>query len=449
MVLTPWKLYSYPDHTPLSPHVGEISSKLAAGLQLSPSHFGLAHLHVHFAEMGPDPTSALPSCLVLSRARNCPHLLHMISHIDVLLGDYDAAVSNNSQALAADQRTMSACPKTTSPSSFFVGYIAHDYHMKCFAAMLGGYEAEAKSAALGLQSLITEKLLREVPFLAPSCEAFVPVHFMALLRFGRWEEVLAVEASRLVQDPRLMAVTVATLSFARAVALAATDRVDEALREEAAFRAARLLIGKEGVNRYLHNNECGTILDIEASVLRGEVLYADGQFSEAFASLREAVRKEGELCFDEPWGTMIPARHPLGALLLHRARANLDLKRGTKWRPANRDRKDKHTPEELLKEAEAVYRADLELYPKNPWGLTGLVETLEMLVGVAVGGGVKACGCDGGGNSSREVGDDEEWRKDVYRQIDELKATLAASKSSPMYDYKITSSCACGNRAGE
>ena len=69
----------------------------------------------------------------------------------------------------------------------------------------------------------------------------------------------------------------------------------------------------------------------------------------AFAHLREAVRRDDALNYDEPWGWMQPARHALGALLLEQGR---------------------------LDECEQVYRADLERHPRNPWSLHGLAECL-------------------------------------------------------------------------
>ena len=354
----------------------------------------------------------------------------MVSHIEILLGEYDSAVSFNTLAIAADQRTMSSCPSTSSPSSFFVGYVAHDYHMKCFAAMLGGYESESRSAASGLRSLITDKLLHENPALRDGCEAFAPVHVLVLVRFGRWDEVLKLSAFS--HDAALMPVTVATILFGRAVALAARGNVDEAIVESNAFNVAREAVRK--TKRFLHNNSCIDILDVEGEVLRGEVLYADGKFSDAFSCLRNAVKKEAELNFDEPWGTMIPVRHALGALLLHRAKANMERGKSNAYRPPSADKKDDILkPRELLAEAEAVFRADLVMYPKNPWALTGLIETLELLVVLGGGGSSASSSCDCAA-SNAATADDEDDQSSSYKIIDELKSTLAASKSSTMYE---------------
>jgi cytochrome c-type biogenesis protein CcmH/NrfG len=67
--------------------------------------------------------------------------------------------------------------------------------------------------------------------------------------------------------------------------------------------------------------------------------------------MREAVRHEDNLRYDEPPDWIQPARHTLGAVLLRAGR------------PA---------------EAEAVYREDLQKNPENGWSLMGLRNALLM-----------------------------------------------------------------------
>jgi predicted Zn-dependent protease len=67
-------------------------------------------------------------------------------------------------------------------------------------------------------------------------------------------------------------------------------------------------------------------------------------------ALREAVKKEDALAYNEPSDEFFPVRHLLGAALLNAGR------------PA---------------EAEAVYREDLRRNPENGWALHGLAKALE------------------------------------------------------------------------
>lgn len=85
-------------------------------------------------------------------------------------------------------------------------------------------------------------------------------------------------------------------------------------------------------------------------MLDGEILFRRGDLEKAFAQLREAVRLDDSLHYDEPWDWMQPARHALGALLLQAGR---------------------------VAEAEQVYREDLKRYPEKGWSLHGLEECLR------------------------------------------------------------------------
>ena len=60
-------------------------------------------------EASPTPEKALPAA---NRLRNAMpglgHLVHMPSHIDVLLGDYAAVINTNQKAIAADNEFLRA-----------------------------------------------------------------------------------------------------------------------------------------------------------------------------------------------------------------------------------------------------------------------------------------------------------------------------------------------------
>jgi tetratricopeptide (TPR) repeat protein len=133
------------------------------------------------------------------------------------------------------------------------------------------------------------------------------------------------------------------------VALAALGRVDEAQAEQAAFLEAKAAVP---ASRLLFNNEVRPILDVATRVLAGEIEYRRGHHESAFEHLRAAVELDERLNYDEPWGWMEPARHPLGALLVEQGR---------------------------YEEAAAVYERDLARYPDNGWALHGLAESLRGL----------------------------------------------------------------------
>jgi len=85
-------------------------------------------------------------------------------------------------------------------------------------------------------------------------------------------------------------------------------------------------------------------------MLAGEILFREGKTDAGLAELREAVKREDALHYDEPPGWIIPVRHSLGASLMQVGK---------------------------YAEAEQVYRADLKKLPNNGWSLFGLAGSLE------------------------------------------------------------------------
>jgi len=83
----------------------EICSAIEHGLKLFPVHSGLCHLNIHIYEMSPTPQQSTHSADVLrTRFPDQGHLLHMSSHLDVLLGDWEKAIKTNKNAVIADDK---------------------------------------------------------------------------------------------------------------------------------------------------------------------------------------------------------------------------------------------------------------------------------------------------------------------------------------------------------
>ena len=195
----------------------------------------------------------------------------------------------------------------------------------------------------------------QVPPMADWLEGFLSMRVHALIRFGRWHDVLNLP---MPEDPELYCVTTAMLRYARGVALAALGDVPAAQAEQEQFEEARARVPE---SRTVFNNTCLSILEVAAGMLEGEVLNRARQYDQAFAALRHAISLSDNLVYDEPWAWMQPVRHALGALLLERGRTA---------------------------EALEAYREDLGLvpgvpralqHPDNVWALHGLIECLERL----------------------------------------------------------------------
>ncbi|WP_156297675.1 tetratricopeptide repeat protein [Mycobacterium paragordonae] len=317
------------------------------------AHPGILHLYLHTMEMSSTPEVALPAAdLLRGLVPDAGHLQHMPSHIDVLCGDYRSSVEANTAAVQADRRFV----ERAGPLNFYSLYRAHDLHFIVYSAMFQGQSQIALRAADELAAQLTPELLGiQSPPMADWLEAFVPLRTHVLVRFGRWDDLIA---QPLPADPELYCTTATTVHYGRGVAFAATGQLSEAHAERAAFAEAYARIPD---SRYLFNNTSLDILAVAAAMLDGEIAYRETSFDDAFRHLRRAVELDDGLPYDEPWGWMQPTRHAYGALLLEQGH---------------------------VEEAAAVYAADLGLdptlarccqHPGNVWSLHGYHECLRRL----------------------------------------------------------------------
>lgn len=334
MNLQPWKHWSAAGEP--GPHTEEITAVLEKGLEKHPGYPGMAHLYIHAMEASPTPEKALPIADELRYAMpGLGHMVHMPTHIDIWLGDYEQVVDSNLEAIDAD----TAFLEREGPYNFYSLYRIHNYHFVVYGAMFDGQSELALQTARELNEQIPEDMLRaQVDFL----DAFMPTAIHVLVRFGQWDEILEEP-----QPPEYLPMSRSVWRYARALAYAATGRVDEAEIEQQEFIEQREQVPDTS---FLFQNPSQNILGIAEEMIAGEIAYRRGEFDEAFEHLREAIRLDDGLNYDEPWGWMQPARHALGALLLEQGN---------------------------FKESEAVYREDLGRHPKNPWALHGLSEALR------------------------------------------------------------------------
>ena len=334
MILRPWNQFDKEGNP--APETPEIVATLEGGLERWPSHPALCHFYIHTMEASPDPSVALPAANRLREAMpGAGHLVHMPAHIDVLVGDYGNSIIANQKAIEADRNYL----RERGPMNFYTLYRVHNYHFVVYSAMFDGQSELAMSAASEVAEQIPPEMLEEMPeFL----EAFVPTTYHVLVRFGRWEDILAQPA-----PPENYYLTTAVHHYARALAYASTNRVADAVSEKEAFDKASAAVPDSYL---LFNNTSRDILSVAEAMLAGEIAYRQGDYDGAFALLRKGVELDDALNYDEPWGWMQPVRHSLGALLLEQGR---------------------------VEEAEQVYVADLERHPKNAWALHGLAECLE------------------------------------------------------------------------
>lgn len=359
MNLTPWALWNLrTGRIADGASTAEAAEVLETGMRARETggaepHAGLLHMYIHLMEMSPHPERALGACELLRDAvPDAGHLRHMPTHIDVLCGDYASVVRTNEAAIAADRKYLAR----EGAANFYSLYRCHNFHFKIYGAMfLGQFGPALASAEEMAAGLPADLLAMRSPPMADWLEGFVPMKQHVLIRFGRWNDILALE---LPGDPELFCVTAAMTRYAKAVANAVIGDIGAAEHEAVAFEEA---LGLVPASRYVFNNSCRDILAVAREMMHGEIAYRRGDLESAFKRLRRSVDLDDNLAYDEPWGWMQPTRHALGALLLEQGR---------------------------VEEAAAVYRADLGCdatlsracqHPDNVWSLHGYLECLERL----------------------------------------------------------------------
>ena len=335
MNLRPWDLYDNAGNP--RPETGEIVALLEGVLAKEPEHPGANHYYIHAVEASRSPERAAASAERLSRlAPAAGHLVHVPAHVYMRTGGYAEAVAANEQAIAADRAYLAM--DRGSPE-YRMLYYPHNIDFLWAAAAMDGQSAKALSAA--------RELCRENP--AEMLLAMPPMEYVGvtplyvLLRFGRWNEVLAEPA-----PPPELAFNAAIWHYARGLAFLRTGRPSEARAEQAKLDAAARAMPAD--RRMAMVNSAKVLLEIAVHDLAGEIAAAEKRWTLAIRELEAAVKLQDGLRYMEPPPWYFPERQALGAVLLRAGRA---------------------------KQAEAVYREDLARNPGNGWALHGLAESLR------------------------------------------------------------------------
>jgi tetratricopeptide (TPR) repeat protein len=183
---SPWELWNLTTGVP-EPYTLIAHTVLDAALEIAPNHPGLNHFKIHLMEMSPTPELSLASCAVLRKV--CPsagHLIHMPSHIYVLLGMWQEAVEANKEAAAVDELYV----LKEGIYNYYTGYRIHNLHFIAYAAMFAGQFQVAMQAAQEVKKNLPYDLLKN-PVMNKFFESFYSIELHVLLRFGKWEEILS------------------------------------------------------------------------------------------------------------------------------------------------------------------------------------------------------------------------------------------------------------------
>lgn len=323
------------------PHGGtpEIIKALDGVLAKNPEHPGALHLHIHLWEGSRTPERAEASAdRLLPLAPAAGHLVHMPGHIYQRVGRYADVVKANQLAILADEDYITQC---RAQGLYPLGYYPHNIHFLWFGATMAGQSELAIASARKTADSIPPQTVKEMPIL----QTFLLTEDYALVRFGKWDEILALPALRF-DSPFTRGVR----HYARGMAFARKGKFAEARKELAALKKIAEDPQLIATPASMSANLPDAVLRIAHETLAGELAAEQRDYDKAIAHLEKAVRLQDALAYTEPDDWHYPVRHSLAAVLMLAGRFD---------------------------EAETVYWDDLAVHPKNGWALFGLARALR------------------------------------------------------------------------
>jgi hypothetical protein len=171
----------------------------------------------------------------------------MGGHIFLSVGDLEMAARVNEEAVAADRELF----------VYVYGYYCHNFIVRPRTEQR--LYAEARRATDSLVSRVADGALS----MPDRSDYYLPNRLFLLLRFARWDEVLAEPAP----DSKMI-MTGALRHYARALAYAGKGDRAQSLEEQRAFSAARAAIPQQTMFLF---NPADKIMNIAALVLEARL----------------------------------------------------------------------------------------------------------------------------------------------------------------------------------
>lgn len=325
----PWDYWQNDGLTPKG-HALEIVATLEQIIKRAPKHPGALHLYIHAVEGTTTPERAERAADRLEKLMpGAGHIVHMPSHIYYRVGRYEDAAKVNTLAALVDEQYIAACH---AQGFYPVGYYGHNIHFLWTSSEMEGRFQAAIDAARRLVKAVGPDATK----MGPQAQLYFFTPVATLLRFGKWDGVLAEPLP--APDLKLDLVVA---HLARGFAFANKGDMTDASNERTALAA---LVDDPTLASYM-GIPAKQMAQISLYELDGEIARTAGSFDAAIAAYTSAAALERALPYTEPPYWHQPVSQLLGAVLLQAGRP---------------------------KEAEAVYRESLMTYRLDGWALYGL-----------------------------------------------------------------------------
>lgn len=330
--INPWNQWSL-DGKPLEGTMEAVKT-LQSVLKRIPDHLGANHYYIHAVEASSHPEIALMSAERLQTLLpSSGHILHMPSHIYLLVGDYAQAIHSNLAAVAADREYIR---EYGMHGIYPLHYLSHNLYFLSRAYTLQGCFEDAKQAANDLTAFYVNHFKKMIDL-----EYYSSAPLTVLITFHRWKDILDMQPPN---EEMLVATTL--WRFGRSMAFANIGNISQALQEQRLFLEGKKQITSDQVFGY---NKANQILAIADHCLEAKLAEVQGNYDKAVIFLKNAVDIQDHLRYNEPPDWFFPIRETLGAILLRIQRSH---------------------------DAEEIFRQELKRHPRSGRALFGLKESL-------------------------------------------------------------------------
>ncbi len=309
-------------------------------MQADKDGVGANHYWIHAVEAGPTPQKAQGSAKLLETLVPASgHLLHMPSHIALLMGDYNSSVKSNRNAADIDFLQYGVyCSGSYEeysknpfcPQIYYGHYLSHNYFFGSVSATFSGHSETAVDLACKTRDHVQNFVTSE-----PGLQRYMTAPLMTLVMNRNWDEIdqyIEPPASCYIQHPFQQQtgchIVRAMWHWARGMSYAIKD---------GKFRLCDLQLAAMGEEMKKSsckdeitcttptgwgNNTANAVLSIAELLLKAHIAWVVDQPG-AISLLIEAVKLEDKLTYDEPPQWFAPARESLGGAYLRAGQFDL------------------------------------------------------------------------------------------------------------------------------
>jgi hypothetical protein len=193
MELAPWDWYV--NKVPKE-DTKRILAVLRDAMNVEPDAVGANHFWIHAVEEGATPGDARRSANLLNTlVPAAGHLMHMPSHIFLLLGNYYAAVDSNEKAAEADRLEYGEACKgfnpldsksaTLCPALYYGHYRSHNLFFGAVSATFSGQSRKALELAVGTREHAQRFVANE-----PGLQRYMTAPLMTMVMNRDWDTIL-------------------------------------------------------------------------------------------------------------------------------------------------------------------------------------------------------------------------------------------------------------------